>query len=172
MRFGLETEFTKINIWSVQGLYSQNDAIKRVLQLYPEGLSSHGLQYLLSEGIVIFFPGTRTPQRITHTQPMIEAIFEMVRRAEFPSRPSRMQSMFAWCSLTDARQFNMEGGGKGAIYEVSSDDAFVADQNLLFLGGSVIGAYELARKYWAAENSENQKLEAVIPLPQIIGNAI
>jgi Protein of unknown function (DUF2441) len=54
---------------------------------------------------------------------MIEAIFELVRKSEFPNLPSRMQSMFAWCDLKNAREF----GGAFAIYEVESDCAFIAD---------------------------------------------
>ncbi|MFT0773435.1 DUF2441 domain-containing protein [Psychrobacter aquimaris] len=103
---------------------------------------------------------------------MIEAVFELVRRNEFPQLPSRLQSMFAWCNLDDAREFNSSLGDKHSIFEVEIKNAFIADQKLLYLGGSVIGTYEMARKYWSGDRSDNCKLEAVIPLPAVIGNKV
>lgn len=103
--FELVTDYTQYDIWNVENLYSKADAISRIKHLYSEGLSEHGIQYLIRQGIVIFKEGTRIPLQITHTIPMIEAIFELVRRSEFPEKPSRMQSMFAWVNLEDARQF-------------------------------------------------------------------
>ncbi|WP_212751851.1 DUF2441 domain-containing protein, partial [Pseudoalteromonas sp. S3173] len=170
--FGLKSNYSDYQIWTVQNVYDEDDVISRINQMYPEGLSEHGFQYLIKHGLVIFENGTRNPLQITHTTPMVEAIFELVRKSEFPQLPSRMQSMFAWCELDDAKKFNVSSGGACSIYEVESEQAFIADQNLLYLGGSIIGAYELARKYWAGERGNNCKLEAVIPLPVVIGNAI
>ncbi|MGA6100792.1 DUF2441 domain-containing protein [Psychrobacter pocilloporae] len=170
--FSLQKNYTDYDIWTVQDIYSERDVITRIDQLYSEGLSEHGIQYLIKYGIVLFQEGTRSPLPITYTQPMIEAIFELIRQSEFPKLPSRMQSMFAWCNLSDAREFNFSLGNKHSIFEVESENAFIADQRLLYLGGSVIGAYEMARKYWSGHRSNNYKLEAVIPLPAVIGNKI
>lgn len=170
--FNLKNNYSEYQIWTVQNIYDESDVISRINQLYPDGLSEHGFQYLIKEGLVIFQNGTRIPLPVTHSTPMVEAIFELVRQNEFPLLPSRMQSMFAWCELEDAREFNQVSGGNFSIYEVESEDAFIADQNLLYLGGSVIGTYEIARKYWSGERGNNCKLEAVIPLPVRIDNAI
>ncbi|MBP3945202.1 DUF2441 domain-containing protein [Psychrobacter sp. K31L] len=170
--FELSTNYPEKQMWTVDGLYDEKDVIARIEQFYPKGLSTHGIQYLITGGIVIFEEGTRSPLHITYTEPMIEAIFELVRKNEFPTLPSRMQSMFAWLTLEDARRFNESVGNDKSIFEVNSNNAFIADQNLLFLGASVIGAYELARKYWSGDRSNNCKLEAVIPLPAVIGNKI
>jgi hypothetical protein len=170
--FELNTNYPEKRMCTVDGLYNEKDVIARIEQLYPTGLSRHGVQYLITRGIVIFKEGTRSPLHITYTQPMIEAIFELVRRSEFPTLPSRIQSMFGWLTLEDARKFNESEGNDKSIFEVESNNAFIADQNLLFLGSSVIGAYELARKYWSCDRSKNCKLEAVIPLPAVIGNKV
>lgn len=168
----LRTDYSQENIWTVKGVYNEKDVISRINELYPNGLSEHGVLYLIRQGLVIFDNGSRQPLPITHTTPMIEAIFELVRRSEFPHLPSRMQSMFAWCDLQDALTFRDSCAVPHKIYRVKSEHTFVADQNLLYLGGSVIGSYELARKYWSGETSRNAKLEAVIPLPAIVGEAI
>lgn len=169
--FNLTTDLTGFKILSVDGFYNKADAIARINNLYPEGISNHGIQYLLMEDILIYHSATKAPQPITYTTPMIEAVFEMVRMAEFSYRPSRMQSMFGWLSLEHARDYQRQEN-RGAIFEISADDAFIADQKLLLLGASVAGAYELARKYWSGERSNNEKLEAVIPLPKALGNPL
>lgn len=170
--FELIKNYREDQMWTIEDLYDKKDVIARIEQLYPTGISTHGVQYLITGGIVIFKEGTRSPLSITYTQPMIEAIFELIRRNEFPALPSRMQSMFAWCNLEDAKDFNESCGNENFIFEVESDKAFIADQNLLFLGASVIGAYELAHKYWSGGRSSNYKPEAVIPLPAVIGNKV
>lgn len=168
----LARDFSSVDIWNVQELYSKQDATDRALSLYSEGISSHGIQYLLTQGIVIFHPGSNVPQQIAPAVPMTEAIFELIRKTEFPDKPSRFQSMFGWCDLSQARHFKASCAVDATIYEIESDNAFIADQNLLYLGASVIGAYELARQYWSGYRSSNVKLEAVIPLPSVVGNAI
>ncbi len=170
--FELIGDYSQYNIWTVQNVYDEGDVIKRINHLYPDGLSEHGVNYLIKQGIVIFENGTRKPLDITHTTPMIEAIFELIRLNEFPHLPSRMQSMFAWCELSDAQEFKATNGDQCQILEVEYENAFIADQNLLYLGGSVIGAYELARKYWSGVRGNNCKLEAVLALPVVTGNAI
>lgn len=167
----LVKEFTNVDIWNIDGLYSKKDAIDRTLQLYDEGISSHGIQYLLSQGVTIFHPNTTVPQNIAPVEPMIEAIFELVRKSEYPDRPSRFKSMFAWCDLSQANDFREVSGG-GNVFEIEANDAFIGDQNLLRLGGSVIGAYELAKQYWEGIQTNNAVLEAVLPLPKLVGNAI
>jgi hypothetical protein len=172
LSFDLKKDFSQYQIWTVQNVYDEDDVKNRINQLFPDGLSEHGIRYLISQGLVIFENGTRNPLQITRTTPMIEAIFELVRKSEFPNRPSRMQSMFAWCDLKDAHEFCSSINCTCAIYEVESNSAFIADRNFLYLGGSVIGAYELARKYWSGEKGSNCKLEAVISLPVVLGNTI
>lgn len=83
-----------------------------------------------------------------------------------------MQSIFGWCNLSDAEDFNKAHNNCHSIYEVHSEDAFIADQKLLYLGGSIMGTFEFARKYWSRERTHNPKLEAVIPLPSYIGTIV
>lgn len=168
----LYNDLSDINFLTIQGLYDSNMAKTRALSLFPEGLSKHGICYLLTHEIVIFQQGTRVPMRITHTIPMIETIFEQVRRNEFSELPSRMQSIFAWQTQEQAEQFNIEHGGDNKIFKIEHDSALIRDQNLLYLGGSPIGALELAKQYWQGLQGPNYKPEAILRLPVVVGEQV
>ena len=106
---------------------------------------------------------------------MIEAIFEQVRKADFPHLPSRMTSMFGWQSLDEAVAFantNHAGGFNVFEVEVEDESYFIGDMNLLYIGGQVINTFLLAHKYWSGQRSANPKLEVLIPLPVTIGKNV
>lgn len=167
--FQLTCDYSSLQFYEVQDVFSKNELIERVQALYPEGLSRHGIQYLIEYFLIIQDSQTGRTLSLCPSEPMIEVIFEQVRKEEFPHRPSRMQSMFAWTNLDDAYKFR-DSEGRGIIYKVESDKAFIADMNLLYLGGSILGGYEFARKYWSGETGNNPKLEAIIPLPVVVDN--
>jgi hypothetical protein len=84
--------------------------------------------------------------------PSIELTCELVRRAEFPQRPSRFQSVFGWEMLADAKLFLAEFGNScpGAqLFEVQSDsEPFRADMRCLDIRGSILVMAYGARCYW------------------------
>lgn len=168
----LDKKFSEIFILGIHGLYDSDKAKERALSLFPSGLSSHGIRYLLTHEIVISQQGTGAPLPITHTEPMVETIFEQVRRSEFPSCPSRMQSLFAWETQQEAEAFDAERGGGHRIFKVTHNAALIRDQNLLYLGGAPIGALELAEQYWQGVQGPSYKPEAILPLPITIGERI
>lgn len=139
--------------------------------MYPDGLSSFGIRYLHEYCLIVRDNKGQCVNFAPH-EPIMEGIFEQVRINEFSERPSRMQSIFGWCNLSDAENFNKAHDNRHSIYEVHSEDAFLADQKLLYLGGSIMGAFEFARKYWSGERTNSPKLEAIIPLPSYIGNIV
>jgi hypothetical protein len=165
MQVTLKTEYDDLDMNTEKGIFNKSDAIKTVKRLHPKGISNHGIRCFFME------KANTKEQLINRLGPMTENLFELVRRAEFPDKPSRMESIFCWPSLKDAEVFRAEEG-RGIIFQVSSEKAFIADQNLIKLSGTIIGSNELARKYWSGEHSQNPMLEALIPLPQLIDNAI
>ncbi len=167
----LKTDYSTIRTYSIQNLITKNELINRTHQLYPDGLSRFGLRYLHEECLIVRNTIGQCLDFAPHI-PIIESIFEQVRINEFPECPSRMQSMFGWCNLSAAENFNSAQNNRHSIYEVHSEKAFIADQKLLYLGGSIMGALEFARKYWSGERTENPRLEAVIPLPSYIGTVV
>lgn len=111
---------------------------EHVDQLFPQGVTSHGELYLLR--------GTTMAKGVS---PIIELMFEYVRRSQFPSCPSRFQSLFAFGTLKDAERFKKEYGSPNSlIWEVEADKAFKADMKLLTLAGSLLVLSYNAHRYW------------------------
>ena len=80
-----------------------------VAQQFPDGLSRHGWDYMTtSVDYVIHRPNQ---QHYILYVPQIELVFELVRRTDFPDRPSRLQSYFAFESLADAQSFERSTAG-------------------------------------------------------------
>jgi hypothetical protein len=74
-------------------------------EMFPEGVSSHGEFYFL-----------RNSSHHGLANPSIELVFEYVRRAKYPDRPSRFQSIFAFELPQQAAEFRRWfGSGQGVI---------------------------------------------------------
>lgn len=123
--------------------------------LFPDGLSRHGEQY--------FLKNDSSPR---FSAPSIEMLFEYVRRACFPDRPSRFQSMFAFESLNEAIEFKARyGNGQGTIWQIESIEYFKADMGLLILGNTILVHSYLAHKYWKGEAGERPIWEVLLVPP-------
>ncbi|MDD1693087.1 MAG: hypothetical protein LUQ71_00025 [Methanoregula sp.] len=137
----LNTDSNYINrkFWPIGDIISQSDLSQLVNEIYPEGLTEHGKNYLLDECLVI--PTPNGPAPIVPHIPMIELVFELVRRIEFPDQISRYQAIFGWGTLEEAKKFNeRDVKNNSPIYVVSCERSTKLDMNLLFLGGSSIGS--------------------------------
>ena len=110
-----------------------------VKELFPDGVSAHGERYFL-----------RNEAQALIASPMLELLFEQVRRATHAERPSRLQSMFAVETLSEAHQFQSQYGGT-AIYKVSADVMFRGDMNLLHAGSSTLVTSWFAHQYWKGD---------------------
>lgn len=113
---------------------------QHVDQLFPEGVSSHGERYFLRND---------TPAIVI--SPIIELLFEYVRRSSYADKPSRFQSFFAFRSLSDSRNFLEKFcNSQGTIWEVEYDEsrAFRADMNVLTLRNSLLVSSYRAHRYW------------------------
>lgn len=168
-RVELIKDYTQKPLIEIENLIEKQNLVDRLNGLYPNGISYHGIQYLLNTKLILNDNNGR-PTTYTLCNPMIEAIFELVRSSEFSHLPSRMQSMFCWQTLSDLKKFNDNSQLK--IYEIETDDYFVGDMKLLYLGGQIIHTIELARMYWSGERSKDPHLEVLVPLPAIIGTEI
>lgn len=169
-KFELITDFSQSKYLELPDLFSQEDNVKCINEYFPNGISRHGQIYLF--GYPSFARRTQNNNLIPSVE-MIEAIFELVRRKDFPELPSRMTSMFAWQTINEAKVFaDSYPQGSYKILEVESDNVFIGDMSLLTLGGQVINSYVLAKKYWSGERSPSPKLEVLISLPVIIGKEV
>src|SRR5688572_10873944 len=90
---------------------------EHVSALFPLGVSRHGEEYFL-----------RSSSRADVASPAIELLLEYVRRANFPSRPSRFASWFGVSSVDEALAFRRRFcGGQGRLWLVSAEDSFRAN---------------------------------------------
>ena len=122
---------------------------EHVDSLFPEGLTRHGEQYLL-----------RSTQSLGIASPRIELLWGYVRRASFPDRPSRYQSVFGWESEEDAGRFNVQyASDNGAICELDCDEAVRADMTLLCGNMSALVSSYFAHLYWEGKANPDEKVE-------------
>ena len=167
---GLITDLSKTYKIEMPGFLTFSDLENSFKRNYPNGISKHGQTYLFGYPSFVQQSGSR---ELVHITPMIEAITEQVRRADFPNLPSRMVSMFACQNKNDAQQFkNNYHIDHANIFEVESDEYFMGDMSLLTIGGQVMNTFELAYKYWSGERSDNPFIEVLLPLPVRIGDLV
>lgn len=132
-----------------------------VNELFPEGVSSHGERYFL-----------QNQSQVMIVSPMLELLFEQVRRAAFSDRPSRFQSMFALETLTEACRFQSQFGS-GSIYKVNADVVFRGNMNFLNAGNSILATSWFANQYWKGEPGLQEPFwEFLLKCPVKVGERV
>lgn len=147
----------------IEDIFSKNDIKRKLLELYPQGISNHGIQYLCGR-----FPYRQDSSGVHWLPDMtaVESIFELVRLWKFPDKPSRFTSSYGCETIEEAKLFRENyRGSKGFIFKISTDSYFKADMSLLMTGASVIASYFFAEKYWRGESGENPFWEILIGSP-------
>jgi hypothetical protein len=137
--------------------------------LFPEGLSYHGWNYLLNDN---------RPKPDADLLGLIEMMAELTRRSFYPERPSRLQSVFCWRTIEDARRFVNEfpvttsdgtASHRGMIWRVRSEgQAFVADIRCLALGTCWIESLLYLNRYWQQQASESPLWEVLVRPPVLV----
>jgi len=113
----------------------------------------------------------------------IELIFEMVRRLEFSSFPSRLTSLFAVEDLSDFDEWpELLKDSNYRIFEINvpdntprfdannlrGGDIFSFDGSSAFIGRLPQIEYDFAYKYWSGQQTKNPRWEYLIKLPMVI----
>lgn len=121
---------------------SPTELSQHAYALFPAGVSNHGNAHFLSAGA--------SGQGLNFN---IDLIFEYVRRSEFPHRPSRYQSVFAWETQSEAEAFRNKSIDTAAapIFEVECDDHFRCDMGLLTIGAAILCISYNASLYWKGD---------------------
>lgn len=128
-------------------------------QLFPDGLSLHGWDYISRQPLLIQVPGH--PVQADYNL-SLELLVEYVRRAAFPNLPSRLQSYFAFASLGEAKGFKT---GDQPIYRVRADLVLQRDQRWLRHGHQNAIASYAAHRYWSGAAATNPKWEHMMVPP-------
>lgn len=102
-----------------------------------------------------------------------EYVIERVRERSFPSKPSRMNCVFAFVDIQEAVRFRAANGAfeYSLIYRIAADvdrsSIHYANYNFPAVGNSALEYFEeLARTYWSEEPKEC--VEVLIPAPVTI----
>lgn len=168
---GMEIELIKDFNTHTSDLYQEykkpsGDLLKYYKKNYKEGLSKHGIRYLLTD----------LNRNIKDCSCEIELFAESFRRGLNKNLPSRFQSFYSVYNLEDVENFiTYQGGGDNCIvYDIEVDEVnvFKADMHLLNLGGSNLEAEYNINRYWNGEGSQNPFWEFLIKPPFKIGKKI
>ena len=128
---------------------------QRIQELYSDGLSPHGIQYLFGE--------LEFPDGYASVSPVLELIWESVRRESFPERPSRYRSYYGVRTLDAAVAFREKSNSSTcSIYKLSSDHYFEADMNLLSFSKCSMSTLDMAHRYWSGEISSQPQVEILL----------
>ncbi|CAL8480969.1 hypothetical protein [Caballeronia sp. S22] len=151
----LSREFENCQFHTTHDGPSRAELESHLRELFPEGLTSHGKFYLLNHQLAnpTWTPGVAGGPLVP-VSPMIELIYELVRRSDFPSRPSRYASMFALETIEEAVKFRQRAQWQGRILEVEPTSMFRADMNQLKIGASGIAGLLHAKRYWEGTASQ------------------
>ncbi|PBC40130.1 DUF2441 domain-containing protein [Rhodococcus sp. ACS1] len=128
--------------------------------LFPDGVAAHGENNFVN-GDVLF-------QVTDHS---IELIWENVRRAHYPTAPSRFQSAFAVDTLEQAHAFRtaFDPAGTATIWQVeTAHDGFRANMDLLRTHGTALMTSYHAHCYWSQQSPDHEvpvTWEILLPPP-------
>ncbi len=159
-----KTDPLSLPYWKVIDLITEEDLAAHVQMLFPEGLSLHGWTYLKARHTY----GTH-PNFQHNVTCLTEMNLEYVRKAYYPDRPSRFQSIFACEEICEAMSFRQRFGTTDAkIFEIDGNEVIRADMSLIFLGTQNVAGSFLAHQYWSGSGGRNPFWEFIIRLPATV----
>lgn len=164
------------------------DAIESdiVEEHYPEGLSRHGSLYAymkLGRNDTVQFHDETIPfigvfelenpetgicdtRNTDPTSAIYEWVFELVRRSEFPDRPSRFQSFFGFETEEDAGAFRSNFGPAAQILEIEYEGGYRADMDLLSTQSFAHGLHQ-ALTYWQGDPGSDEPTWELLMRPPV-----
>lgn len=170
--------------WSMQltnesAITAQNEAVLR--DLYPEGLSRHGVRYastMVGPDQNVTTPGKSEPlvAFLDTVDPETEGVFskptnalyewfvELVRLAEFSECQSRFQSFFAWDSQDQIRDLPQVDDQRQQLVEVRCN-AYTRRDMSLVSSASFSQGLANARRYWRGAAGDDPVWEIVMEPP-------
>jgi hypothetical protein len=163
---GLFTQIpTRAPLQPVEDFITQQDLELHLSQLFPNGLSQHGWDYITRPSLLQ--PQAPGPVYADYSV-TLELVIEYVRRAAFANCTSRLQSYFAFSSLEEAKIFRSSQGPNASnlpVYRIHSDKVMKADQRWLRLGTqNAIGSFAI-HKFWSGAAATRPKWEYMLAAP-------
>ncbi len=127
--------------------------------LYPGGLSSHGSHYVARD---LYEADAETLWDVA-----AELVFELVRVARFPGRPSRFQSVFGFEARRDLDRFvETYVDPPYTVWRVAADRSFTSDMKLVDVEDFAHGARQ-AESYWRGRTDVDKPLWETLLVPPV-----
>jgi hypothetical protein len=150
---------------------SGNEIVAHINQMYPAGFSRHGMQFFRDP-----LPQPQSPQ--DYNSAVLELLLETTRKAHYPDKPSRYQSMFACAALDEAIGFrSVHGKPENPVYELEPlGKVHRGDMAMYTFAPSAAGMDHRLHLYWRGETLQIPghvpKWEYVLELPVAVGNKV
>ena len=162
----LNSRWSDLFFQEISKSINKNDITSFFEEIYPEGLSNHGIQYLIGANLIIKNQiGQHTD--FTNVIPMIELKLEETRRRKFGHYTSRMQSFYCFETMVDAIAFGKSVNCE-RILIVDGEKNGKFDMNQIYLGGKLYHAEIYSDRYWNSVGSINPKWEILLKFPVTI----
>lgn len=130
-----------------------------VEELYPGGLSNHGSHYF---GQDLYEADAEALWDVT-----AELVFELVRVARFPERPSRFQSVFGFEARRDLDRFvDSYVDPPYTVWRVTADRTFTSDMKLVDVSDFAHGIGR-AESYWRGRTDIDKPLWETLLVPPV-----
>ncbi|WP_176058565.1 hypothetical protein [Paraburkholderia sp. BCC1876] len=148
-----------------------NEIVMHINNMYPAGFSRHGMQFFRDPP-----PQPQSPQ--DYNGVVLELLLEATRKAHYPDKPSRYQSMFASVTLEEALGFkSVHGKPTDPVYEVAPQGTVHrGDMAIYTFAPSAAGIDHRLHLYWRGETLQIPghipKWEYVLELPVAVGNRV
>lgn len=147
-----------------------NEIVAHINDMYPSGFSPHGVLYFRDPG------SNATPQE--YQSGVLELLLEATRKAHYPRKPCRYQSMFATDSVEAAIQFRAQRGKpEHPIYELHPQpEIHRGDMGVYALGQTFASIDHRLHLYWQGKTLDipghQPQWEYVLPLPVRVGEKV
>jgi hypothetical protein len=148
-----------------------NDIVAHINERYPAGFSRHGMQFFRDP------PPQPLPPRF-YDSAVLELLLETTRKAHYPDKPCRYQSMFACALLEEALGFRRTNGKPSdPVYELEPlGKVHRGDMAIYTLAPSAAGIDHRVHLYWRGETLQIPghvpQWEYVLELPVAVGTKI
>lgn len=147
-----------------------NEIVAHISAMYPAGFSLHGAQFFRDPWL------NPTPQ--DYQSGVLELLLEAIRKAHYPTKPCRYQSMFACDSAEAAVQFRAQHGKPAnPIHELHPQaEVHRGDMAIYTLTGTFASIDHRLHLYWQGKTLEvpghQTNWEFVLPLPVRVGEKV
>lgn len=155
---------------AVNAGHGGNEIKAHINQMYPEGFSRHGVQYFRDPWL------ERTPSDLQSG--ILELLLEGTRKAYYPEKACRYQSVFATDSIESAINFRTSHGKpEDSIHELHPQaEPHRGDMAIYSLNGTFASMDHRFHLYWQGKTLDilghQPQWEYVLPLPVMIGDRV